>query len=52
MSDSNLSRFARPTIAVVGGGNGSYTAAADLTLAGYDVRFLPGSAERLSLIHI
>ena len=46
MSDSNLARFARPTIAVVGGGNGSYTAAADLTLAGYDVRFLPGSAER------
>ena len=35
-----------PTIAVVGGGNGSYTAAADLTLAGYSVRFRPGSRRR------
>lgn len=36
----------RPTIAVVGGGNGSYTAAADLALAGHTVRFRPGSPDR------
>ncbi len=34
------------TVAVVGGGNGSYTAAGDLALMGHQVRFWPGSRER------
>jgi len=34
------------TVAVVGGGNGSYTTAADLTLQGHRVRLWPGARER------
>jgi len=34
------------TVAVVGGGNGSYTAAADLALQGHQVRLWPGARER------
>jgi opine dehydrogenase len=34
------------TVAVVGGGNGSYTFAADLALAGHEVRMCPGSRDR------
>lgn len=34
------------TVAVVGGGNGSYTAAADLALQGHRVRLWPGARER------
>lgn len=34
------------TIAVVGGGNGSYTMAADFALAGHTVRMCPGSREK------
>lgn len=34
------------TVAVVGGGNGSYTAAGDLALQGHHVRLWPGGRER------
>ena len=34
------------TVAVVGGGNGSYTAAADLALQGHRVRLWPGASPR------
>ncbi len=34
------------TVAVVGGGNGSYTAAADLALQGHQVRLWPGASPR------
>ncbi|MBI5439988.1 MAG: NAD/NADP octopine/nopaline dehydrogenase family protein [Deltaproteobacteria bacterium] len=33
-------------VAVVGGGNGSYTMAADMALAGHEVRMCPGPRER------
>ena len=34
------------SVAVVGGGNGSYTIAADMALAGHDVRMWPGPGEQ------
>jgi opine dehydrogenase len=39
-------REAPLTVAVVGGGNGSYTAAADLALQGHQVRLWPGPSSR------
>lgn len=36
----------RMIVAVVGGGNGSYTFAGDLALAGHEVRMWPGSPEK------
>ncbi|MHB9149709.1 MAG: NAD/NADP octopine/nopaline dehydrogenase family protein [Thermoleophilia bacterium] len=47
-NDTEARRTEMPplTVAVVGGGNGSYTAAGDLALQGHHVRLWPGGRER------